>query len=185
MTRSSFDGLVELLQALQRLEIPYMVVGSFSCNAYAMPRSTKDADIVVQMETGDLDRISDELSDDFAIDRQMSFETITNSVRNVLTFRPTGFDIELFRLSNDDHHQERFARRQTRPLPSVEVNATIPTAEDVIIQKLRWQREKDISDARNVLQTQFQKLDWEYLRRWTDEHQTTELLEQLRAEAEE
>lgn len=33
MTRSSFDGLVELLQALQRLEIPYMVVGSFSCNA--------------------------------------------------------------------------------------------------------------------------------------------------------
>jgi hypothetical protein len=37
----------------------------------------------------------------------------------------------------------------------------------------------------NVLIVSGQFLDWKYIRRWTDEHQTTELLEKLRLEAEE
>ena len=183
MDRSSFEALAEVLRILRRLEIPHMVVGSFSCNAYTMPRATKDADIVVELGSEDLNRITDELSPDFFIDRQMSFETITNSVRNILTFRPTNFDIELFRLSDDPHHQLRFERRKTETIPGAGVVADIPTAEDVIIQKLRWQRDKDVSDARNVIHSQLKSLDWAYLRRWTDEHGTTELLEQLRSEA--
>ncbi len=59
----------------------------------------------------------------------------------------------------------------------------LPTAEDVVIQKLRWRREKDIADARNVIAVCFDALDWEYLRRWTDLHGTTQLLDQLRGEA--
>jgi predicted transcriptional regulator len=124
-----------------------------------------------------------QLSSDFYMDRQLSFETITNSVRNVLTYRPTGFDIELFRLSDDPHRQARFERRKTETIPGADLVADIPTAEDVIIQKLRWQRDKDISDARNVIHAQLDNLDWDYLHRWTDEHGTTELLEQLRNEA--
>ncbi len=183
MENSSFAALAEVLRLLTRLEIPHMVVGSFSCNAYAMPRSTKDADIVVDFGTEDFNRVTDELGPDFYVDRQMSFETITNSVRNVITYRPTKFDIELFRLSDDPHHQARFSRRRTESIPSADLVADIPTAEDVIIQKLRWQREKDVSDARNVIHAQLDNLDWDYLHRWTDQHGTTELLEQLRSEA--
>ncbi len=58
----------------------------------------------------------------------------------------------------------------------------IPT-EDVIIQKLRWHREKDIDDARKVLQVQLAKLDWEYMTLWTIKHGTFDLLQQLRSEA--
>ena len=102
----------------------------------------------------------------------------------MLTFRPSKFDIELFRLNEDDpHHRQRFARKVTRIIPVVDIETSIPTAEDVIIQKLRWQRDKDISDARNVLQSQFAKLDWKYIKRWTDEHGTSDLLEQLKNEA--
>ena len=36
--------------ALNQLGIPYMLVGSFSSNYYGLPRSTKDADFVVQIE---------------------------------------------------------------------------------------------------------------------------------------
>ena len=49
MSNASFEALVDVLRALQNLEIPHMAVGSFSFNAYAMPRSTKDADIAVQL----------------------------------------------------------------------------------------------------------------------------------------
>ena len=60
MDRSSFEALAEVLRILRRLEIPHMVVGSFSCNAYTMPRATKDADIVVELGSEDLNRITDE-----------------------------------------------------------------------------------------------------------------------------
>lgn len=64
--------------------------------------------------------------------------------------------------------------------------ASLPTAEDVIIQKLRWfhraRRAKDRDDAINVLAVQAGKLDMDYIRRWCDAHGTRELLEKLLAE---
>ncbi len=112
----------------------------------------------------------------------MSFELKTGSIRNILTFKPTKFDIELFRLGKVPHHQMRFSRRRRLKLPDLKVEAVIPTAEDVIIQKIRWQRDKDIADARLVIQVQADKLDWDYIRHWTDQHGTSELLERLNSE---
>lgn len=62
----------------------------------------------------------------------MSFETIMGSVRNVVMFQPTMFDVELFRLGTDAHHQERFERRSLVAVPGIDRRATIPTADDVI-----------------------------------------------------
>ena len=58
----------------------------------------------------------------------------------------------------------------------------MPTAEDVVIQILRWQRRKDLDDARNILAVRFNDLDWEYLERWTAVHSTRDLLNELRNE---
>ena len=134
-------------------------------------------------KTATTDELHDRLSDDYSIDLQMSFETITGSVRNVITHKPTKFDIELFRLGPDEHHQLRFERRCTVEVPELKTAAVLPTPEDVVIQKLRWQREKDIDDARKVIQIQFARLDWAYIRHWTNKHGTTELLERLKSEA--
>jgi len=35
MTKNSFEALASVLQALQTLKIPYMLVGSFSSNYYS------------------------------------------------------------------------------------------------------------------------------------------------------
>ena len=58
----------------------------------------------------------------------------------------------------------------------------IPTAEDVVIQKLRWQRRKDLDDVVNILGVSGCALDWAYLTRWTQQHGTANLLQQLRSE---
>ncbi|MDA1230758.1 MAG: DUF6036 family nucleotidyltransferase [Planctomycetota bacterium] len=182
MTRNSFEALASVLRALHTLEIPYMLVGSFSSNYYSYPRATKDADIEIAYSEGDLKRIRQSLDDEFRLDLQMSFETLTGSVRNILTHVPTKFDIELFRLGSDEHHRERFLRRRSVVLPELKVTSVVPSPEDVIIQKLRWHREKDIDDARKVLQVQLAKLDWEYIDRWTIRHGTFDLLQKLRSE---
>lgn len=160
-----------------------MLVGAFSSNAYGYPRATKDADIVIEHKDGVLEAICSHLGTDFKLDPQTGFELMIGSIRNILTYVPTKFEIELFRLSADRHDQQRFAHRKRLQLPELGVEAVIPTAEDVIIQKLRWQRDKDIADARTVLAVQANRLDWNYIKTWTDQHGTTELLDRLRKEA--
>jgi hypothetical protein len=76
------------------------------------------------------------------------------------------FTIELFELSSDPHDQSRFERRRKLTLLSRE--AWLPSAEDVIVQKLRWckraKRGKDFDDVVSVLGVQGpDTLDWRYI----------------------
>lgn len=182
MEKPSFEALIDVIRVLQTHEIPYMLVGAFSSNAYGYPRATKDADIVIEYVEGVLTKIRDSLGSDFKLDPQTGFEIMTGSVRNILIYTPTKFEIELFRLGKDPHHQARFSRRCRLRLPDLQIEAVIPTAEDVVIQKLRWQRDKDIADVRIVIAVQAARLDWSYIHYWTDQHGTTDLLRRLRIE---
>jgi hypothetical protein len=111
----------------------------------------------------------------------MSFETVTATGRYVIELRDHPLKIELFLLSDDPHDQERFARRRQRPLLGHPV--FVPSAEDVIITKLRWsqqgRRHKDVDDVRNVLAVQGEYLDWPYIHRWCDQHGTRALLDEI------
>ena len=53
--------------------------------------------------------------------------------------------------------------------------------EDIIIQKLRWNRDKDREDVRNIIGVQGDALDWPYIERWCDAHGTRARLEEIRA----
>lgn len=178
------QATAHVLAKLEELNIDYMLVGALSSNAYGIARSTKDADIVVAFQETEIVEFCKSLGDEFVLDRQMMLEGFTGSVRNVVQHSASGFDIELFRLNDDPHHQERFSRRRREQIDELNREAWIPTAEDVVIQKLRWARRKDLDDIVNVLIVSSQSLDWAYIRHWTDQHGTTELLEQLVAEAE-
>ena len=42
-----FQLLEKITQALDKAEIPYMISGSIALNTYAVPRMTRDIDIVI------------------------------------------------------------------------------------------------------------------------------------------
>jgi hypothetical protein len=46
------EATAAVIDAIDALQIPYMLVGSLSCNYYMIPRSTQDADFVVQLAPG-------------------------------------------------------------------------------------------------------------------------------------
>jgi len=179
MTSPAFIGIV--IDALQQLNIPYMLVGSFSTNFYGTPRSTKDADFVVQLDASALRSLELSLGSDFEFDRQMTFETVTSTMRYRVRHKATAFMIELFELSSDAHDQSRFGRRVEVPFAGRK--AFLPTPEDVIVTKLRWsrhgQRAKDLEAAENVLLAQRGTLDLAYIRSWCDQHGTRDLFEDL------
>ena len=78
------EATAAVIDGLESLHIPYMLVGSLSCNYYAIPRSTQDADFVVQLDAGAIASLATRLGPAFQLDRQMSFETVTLTNRYVL-----------------------------------------------------------------------------------------------------
>lgn len=183
---TAVEFVIRVVTALDKNAIPYMAVGSFSTNVYGKPRSTKDADFVVELGDVPISRLVADIGPDFDLESQMSFETVTSTSRYRLHHRDTKFLVELFLLSSDPHDQERFRRRVAGDIGGH--RAFVPTAEDVVITKLRWskqgQRPKDVEDVRGVLKVQRGRLDLEYVRCWTDRHGTRELFEQLLAAVE-
>lgn len=184
--KDGFEATRKVIAALEELGIPYMVVGGLSSMAYGNPRTTKDADIVLAVDGSGLDLLADKLGDEFSLDPQGSFEMVTGTSRYHLRVPSVKFEIELFLLSDDAHDRARFERR--RPLPSRQLGARtmIPTAEDVIIMKLRWyaiaKRGKDGDDIKDIIAVLGDDaLDWDYIHRWTEAHGTRALLDEIRA----
>jgi hypothetical protein len=179
---NSDEATLAVIDLLEARQVPYMVVGSFSSNYYGVPRSTKDADIVIELKVSAVRSLAEELGDQFRLDPQPTFETVTMTTSQRLEVIGIPFKIEFFHLSEDTHDQERFRRRRRVSLGARHV--CLPTAEDVIITKLRWiqssARSKDWDDVRNIIAVRGDKVDWEYVYSWCDRHGTRATLDEIR-----
>jgi len=180
------DALLALAAALDAAEVPYMIVGSYSSNFYGVPRSTKDADLVLHLPSSGWATLPKLLPPGIVMEDQMGFEMVTSTRKELLQVKESLFQIELFHLSDDPFDQSRFRRRRKIEIfPGSTV--WLPTAEDVVVQKLRWakgaKREKDFADAVAVTQVQGKTLDWTYIEKWCGEHGTLEVLAEAKTEA--
>ncbi len=179
---TSEEALLAVLDALESAGIPYMLVGGSSVSYYGIGRSTKDADFVVELSEHAITDLTRLLGPQFRLDPQMSFEGVTGAYRHHIRLEDNAFIFEFFHLTRDPHEQSRF-RRRTRVL-LMDRQVWLPTAEDVIITKLRWsliaRRGKDRDDVRDVLAVQRDRLDWVYIYPWCDLHGTRALLDEIR-----
>ena len=173
-----------VVDALNAEKIPFLVAGSLSSNVYGVPRSTKDADFVIELGSASVTSLRTHLPSHYHLDPQIQFESVTATLRNIIRVEGSAFKVELFRLSTDPHDQERFRRRISTKVEGRMIY--LPTAEDVVVMKLRWGRElkrpKDLDDLRNVILLQQVTLDWDYVYEWCDRHETRELLDEIRRE---
>ncbi len=171
-----------MLDALHAEGIPFLLAGSFSSNYWGIPRSTRDADFVIELGGKGVLSLAKHLPPTMTIDPQMQFESVTGTLRNVIKVADTLFKVELFRLSQDPHDQERFRRRVV--VPMLGRNVFLPTLEDVILTKLRWcgylNRAKDREDIRQMLIVRQSVVDWNYVYQWCDQHDTRETLDEIR-----
>ena len=110
------------------------------------------------------------------------FETITGTTRHILEVVGSPFKIELFHINPDPFMAGRFERRIEVDYPELGRKVWLPTPEDVVVQKLRWGRDKDLSDVHDVLFVSGTELDFSYIEKWCGEHGTLGLLEAIRRE---
>jgi hypothetical protein len=177
----SNEIVVHVIHALEQLDVPYMIVGSYSSNTYGQARSTQDADFVIELGAHSVAEIGRALGSEYTIDPQALVEFNTMTTRYVAQHVNSAFKIEFFILSDDAFDQSRFARRVR--IPFLDGHAWLPRPEDVVVMKLRWGvragRQKDRLDAANVLAAQGGTLDMDYIRKWCDKHGSRQLLEEI------
>ena len=175
-----YEIVNEVLKLLDQKEIDYLLVGAIATGSWAIPRSTTDADFVVAAPAAEVDRLLSSLPERFKIDPQSRLEPFTGTMRWVIDVEGTEFKVEVFLQGNDPHHVEERRRRKLVHLKMLNRTAWIPMAEDIIIQKLRWGRKKDLQDVDDIISVSGPNLDFSYIQSWCEQHGTLARLEEIR-----
>jgi hypothetical protein len=158
-----------VIEVLEGLGIPYMVVGGFAAILYGEPRLTIDVDIVVDMNPEHVEPFVAA----FPIpDYYVSEESIRDSLQRRYPFNviqpTTGAKVDLVPLPRDRFTRLAFQRRQRMTYDEAGRSANFITREDIIVAKLVAHREtgsdKHLRDARGVLITQWGELNLEVIR---------------------
>ena len=169
-----------VIETADKVGVDFMAVGAIAAGAYGIPRSTRDVDLLVSVAIpGNVERLIDALSPEIEFDPQIVFDTATWGRRHVGQCKGVPpLKVELFETFDDPFVNSEFARRREVFIPMLKRSTWLPTAEDVVVQKLRWGRSKDLDDARDVLAVQGpETLDMDYIRGWCQQHGTIERLQ--------
>lgn len=175
---------IHVIEAAEALGVEFMAVGAIAAGAYGIPRSTRDVDVLVSVRVpGSVEALVARLDPQVEFDPQVVFDTITWGRRHVGRSRGTPpFKVELFETFDDPFVRSEFERRQHVYVPMLTRPTWLPTPEDVIVQKLRWGRVKDLEDARDVLAVQGpESLDMAYIEHWCQTHGTSQRLREALA----
>jgi hypothetical protein len=177
---SIYDIAFAVVDALERLGIEYLLVGGIAVMYHGYSRTTEDVDFVIALESQQrLSELVSLLGPGYSLSPQATFEVYTSKTYRTIEVLGTPIKIDVFFVT-DDFDREQFARKKKLPLFNRKV--FLPTAEDVIVIKLRWQRRKDLVDVMYVMGLNDEDLDWNYLEKWCAEHGTRDMLLKLRSE---
>lgn len=160
--------------------IPYMVTGSIAVNFYAIPRMTRDIDLVVELSNSDAERVLRLFQPDFYVDDETVRRAVaTQGMFNLIHDRFL-IKVDVVVRKDTEYRRVEFSRRRT---VSVEGHSfSIVTPEDLILSKLAWARdsrsEVQLSDVRNLL-TAIEKIDRDYLTTWADRLSVTDLYREV------
>ncbi len=178
MTESELARIV--ITHLEAKAVDYVLVGGIAYNFYGIPRATNDADFVVSIEGPVLNALLRTLPPEFEVEPQARMELFTGTMRWVVSICGTPLKVEFFLLGNDPHHRVEFQRRKRKWLPLIKAEAWVACGEDLIIQKLRWARGKDLDDVRNIVAVSGDVLDFGHIEKWAREHGTWERFQEIR-----
>jgi len=173
--------LLRVTSALESAGIAYMVTGSIAAGHYAVPRMTRDIDLVVELEPDDAERIVALFERDF----DCRLESIRGAIarRSIFNLIHTEAIVKVDFVVRKDtpYHREEFGRRRPGTVDGHTV--WMVSAEDSILSKLLWatdsRSELQLRDVRQLIAAQ-PNLDWAYVSRWAQQLGIADLLRQIR-----
>jgi hypothetical protein len=148
--------------------IPYMVTGSMALNYYAVPRMTRDIDLVAELSVADADRMGELFGNDFYIDRGTVRESIERRTTFNLIHTTLVVKVDIVVRKDSEYRRTELARRRRVIFEGHTFFVVAP--EDLLISKVDWARdtrsEMQLEDVRNLVLA-VPEMDRSYLEEWT------------------
>lgn len=156
-----------LVSGLEAAEVEFMIVGSFASTYHGLPRATQDLDIVCEIGPAQLQRLFQVFDDDsFYLNQQAASQAVRDRGMFNIVHPATGWKIDLIVRKARPFSLQEFERRQTAEMFGKRVY--VASAEDTILSKLEWAKasfsERQLRDVAEILDTQGEAIDFEYLK---------------------
>jgi hypothetical protein len=161
------DILKLICDRLETGNFSYMLTGSLAANFYAVPRMTRDIDVVIEIIEPDVRNFSRTFEKDFylsevSINEAIKHESIFNIIHN-----ETIIKIDFVVRKESTYRNIEFKRRRRMELDGIGIWIVSP--EDLIISKLLWAKdslsELQLRDIKNLFAS-VKDLDKKYIEEW-------------------
>lgn len=162
-----------LVKLLDRLEIDWVIGGSFASSAFGEARLTQDVDVMIRLKPAQIESLLEGLRGQYYV----PVDTARLAVRagssfSIVELSNPGRKFDLFVFTDRPLDQEDFERRRLIRLTSDPDSWGYVSAPEVIVlRKLDWYRrggsvsDQQWRDILGVLKVQAGRLDLEFLRR--------------------
>jgi hypothetical protein len=178
-----------LAAALDRLAVPYAVVGSVASSARGSYRATEDIDLLARISPQQLAQLALALGQDWYADADQIRDALSAGRAFNVIYIPFSQKVDIFPVK-DDFSLAQLEHATRLPVPALGSGAEYPvsTSEDIVLAKLQWYRaggetsERQWTDILKVI-VATPNMDWAYVESWARRLGVDELLARARAVA--
>ena len=178
---NEIDVLREVISRLDGAGWPYMLTGSLAMTLHALPRMTRDIDLVVELEPADAGRVVRAFEKDYYVPEDAVTHAIQRRSMFNLLHLESAIKVDVMVRKSGEYRQVEFARRWKGKVRDFEVWTV--SKEDLILSKLSWAKESrsevQLRDVRKLIAS---GCDTAYIDSWTDRLGVAELWKECQHE---
>jgi hypothetical protein len=184
-----WQAVLPVVDALEALPVKYYIGGSVASSFTGIARFTQDADLVADLFPAHTVALAARLQGSDYVDRERIAQAIVSRRSFNAIHLATTLKVDVFVAGDSPFAREALARRVAIRVPDLGRVLYFSSAEDIVLQKLRWFEDgggvsdRQWHDLQGVLRVQGQTLDLEYLRSWGERLGLVKLLQRALDEA--
>jgi predicted nucleotidyltransferase len=162
------EALQDAVEVLERLGVPYAIMGGLAVRIWSIPRATRDVDVTISASPDDVKQLAAAFEKLGYTTPEVHAKGWTDQVADMplIKFRwyVPGGDLDIDVFIADTPYQHAYMERRQRA-QSQGLDMWVVSAEDLVLLKLVAARPRDMIDVADVLFMQGQ-LDENYMRQW-------------------